>query len=145
MDRKSTSGTCQFLGRSLVCWSSKKQNCIATSSTEAEYIATGSCCAQLLWMRQCLKDFSVICDKVPLLYDNESAIKISHNPVLHGKSKHIEIWYHFIRYHVEKGEIYISYINIKDQLADMFTKPLGEARFRELKGELNILDASNLG
>jgi hypothetical protein len=143
MDRKSTSGTCQFLGRSLVSWSSKKQNCVASSSTEAEYIAAGSCCAQLLWMRQTLKDYGVICDKVPLLCDNESAIKIAHNPVLHGKTKHIEIRYHFIRDHVEKGDIAIKYVNTKHQLADMFTKPLGEARFKELRGELNVVDISN--
>jgi len=116
---------------------------VASSSTEAEYIAAGSCCAQLLWMRQTLKDYGVICDKVPLLCDNESAIKIAHNPVLHGKTKHIEIRYHFIRDHVEKGDIAIKYVNTKHQLADMFTKPLGEARFKELRGELNVVDISN--
>ena len=76
VDRKSTSGGCQFLGRSLVSWFSRKQNCVCLSSTEAEYVAAASCCAQLLWMRQTLKDYGVICDKVPLLCDNESAIKI---------------------------------------------------------------------
>jgi hypothetical protein len=57
IDRKSTSGTCQFLGRSLVSWASKKQNSVALSTVEAEYIATGHCCAQLLWMRQTLWDY----------------------------------------------------------------------------------------
>ena len=85
MDRKSTSGTCQFLGRSLVSWSSKKQNCVAASSTEAEYIAAGSCCAQLLWMRQTLKDYGVTCDKVSLMCDNESAIKIAHTQCSMGR------------------------------------------------------------
>ena len=56
VDRNSTSGTCPFLERSLVCWSSKKQNCVSLSTAEAEYIAAGSCCAQLLWMKQTLKD-----------------------------------------------------------------------------------------
>ena len=143
MDRKSTSGTCQFLGMSLVSWSSKKQNCVAASSTEAEYITVESCCAQLLWMRQTLKDYGVTCDKVPLMCDNESAIKIAHNPVLHGNTKHIEIQYHFIQDRVEKGDIQISYVNTKNQLADIFTKPLGEARFKELRGELNVVDISN--
>jgi hypothetical protein len=78
VERKSTSGSCQFLGRSLVCWSSKKQKCVSLSTTEAEYVAAASCCAQILWMRQTLKDYGVIFDKVPLLCDNESAIKIAH-------------------------------------------------------------------
>ena len=94
-------------------------------------------------MRQTLRDYGVTCDKVPLLCDNESAIKITHNPVLHGKTKNIEIRYHFIRDHVEKGDIQISYVNTKHQLVDMLTKPLGEARFKELRGELNVVDISN--
>jgi hypothetical protein len=82
-DRKSTSGACQFLGRSLVWLSFKKQNCISLSIAEAEYIAAASGCTQLLWMRQTLKKYGVNCDKVPLLCDNESAIKIAYNPVQH--------------------------------------------------------------
>jgi hypothetical protein len=76
IDRKSTSGTCQFLGRSLVSWVSKKQNSVALSTVEAEYIAAGHCCAQLLWMRQTLRDYGYKLSKVPLLCDNESAIRM---------------------------------------------------------------------
>ena len=142
--RKSTSGGCQLLGRSLVCWSSKKQNCVSLSTAEAEYISAASCCAQLLWMRQTLKDYGVICDKVPLLCDNESAIKIAHNPVQHTKTKHIEIRHHFIREHVSHGDIDLSYVGTEWQLADIFTKPLDEARFQELRHELNIIDLTNV-
>jgi hypothetical protein len=81
IDRKSTSGTCQFLGRSLVSWASKKQNSVALSTAEAEYIAAGHCCAQLLWMRQILRDYGYKFSKVPLLCDNESAIRMTDNPV----------------------------------------------------------------
>ena len=144
VERKSTSGGCLFLGRSLVSWSSKKQNCVSLSTTEAEYIAAASCCAQLLWMRQTLKDYGVICDKVPILCDNESAIKIAYNPVQHSKTKHIEIRHHFLRDHVKRGDIELSYVGTGDQLADIFTKPLDEARFRELRHELNIIDSSNV-
>jgi hypothetical protein len=95
-------------------------------------------------MRQTLKDYGVIFDKVPLLCDNESAIKIAHNPVQHNKTKHIEIRHHFIRDHVNRGEIDLSYVGTHEQLADIFTKPLDEARFRELRHELNIIDSSNV-
>jgi hypothetical protein len=142
VEQKSTSGACQFLRRSLVCWSSKKS--VSLSTTEANYVATASCCAQLLWMRQTLKDYGVIFYKVPLLCDNESAIKIAHNPVQHNKTKHIEILYHFIRDHVNRGDIDLSYVGTNDQLADIFMKPHDEARFQELRHELNIIDSINV-
>ncbi|XP_019157366.1 PREDICTED: uncharacterized protein LOC109153929 [Ipomoea nil] len=81
IDRKSTSGTCQFLGGRLVSWFNKKQNSIATSTAEAEYIAAGSCCAQILWMMQQLKDYGVIAREVRINCDNTSAIAITHNLV----------------------------------------------------------------
>jgi hypothetical protein len=74
VDRKSTTETCQFLVRSLVSWSSKKQNSVALSTAEAEYVAVGACCAQLLWMKQTLSDYICEFSKIPLLCDNESAI-----------------------------------------------------------------------
>ena len=95
-------------------------------------------------MRQTLKDYGVTFDKVPLLCDNESAIKIAYNLVQHNKTKYIEIRHHFIRDHVTRGDIDLSYVGTQDQLADIFTKPLDEARFRELRHELNIIDSSNV-
>jgi hypothetical protein len=91
MDRKSTSGTCQFIGRSLISWSSKKQNFVVLSMAEAEYVTAGCCCAQLLWMRQTLKDYGYTMNHIPLLCDNESAIKITYNPCEHSRTKHIDI------------------------------------------------------
>ena len=144
VDRKSTSGTCHFLGRSLVCWSSKKQNCVSLSTAESEYIAAGSCCAQLLWMKQTLKDYGINLKQVHLFCDNESAIKIANNPVQHSKTKHIEIRHHFLRDHVMKEDIDIIHVNTEEQLADIFTKPLDEKRFCKLRCELNILESSNV-
>jgi hypothetical protein len=83
VERKSTFRTCQLLGRSLVSWSSKKQNSIALSTAKAEYIAAGSCCAQILWMKAILKDFGINFKNVSLLCDNESAMKLTNNPVQH--------------------------------------------------------------
>jgi hypothetical protein len=82
VDRKSTTGTCQFLGRSLVSWSSKKQNLVTLSTAKAEYVAAGACCAQLLWMKQTSSNFDCEFTKIPLF--NESAIKLANNPVQHS-------------------------------------------------------------
>jgi hypothetical protein len=103
IDRKSTSGTYQFLGRSLVSWASKKQISVALSTTEAEHIAASHCCAQLLWMRQTLRDYGYKLSKVPLLCDNESAIRTTDNLVEHNRNKHIDIRYHFLRDHQKRG------------------------------------------
>jgi hypothetical protein len=129
VDRKSTFGTCQFLGRSLVSWSSKKQNSVALSMVEVEYVATGSCCVQLLWMRQTLKDYGYSMNHVPLLCDNDSAIKIAYNPCEHSRPKHLGIRHHFLKDHAIKGDIFISHVRTNDQLANIFTKPLDERRF----------------
>jgi hypothetical protein len=126
IDRKSTSGTCQFLGRSLVSWALKKQNSVALSTAEAEYIVVGHCCAQLLWMRQTLKDYGYKLSKVPLLCDIESATRMVDNPVEHSRTKHIAIRYHFLRDHQQRGDIEIAYVSTKEQLSDIFTKPLDE-------------------
>jgi hypothetical protein len=126
-----------------VSWASKEQNSVALSTTEAEYIAAGHCCAQLLWMRQTLRDYGYQLTKVPLLCDNESAIRMANNPVEHNRTKHIAIRYHFLRDHQQKGDIKIAYINTKEQLADIFTKPLVEQTFNKLMHELNILDSRN--
>jgi hypothetical protein len=143
IDRKSTSGTCQFLGRSLVSWASKKQNSAALSTAEAEYIVAGHCSAQLLWMRQTLRDYGYKLSKVPLLCDNESAIRMADNPVEHSRTKHIDIRYHFLRDRQQRGDIEIAYVRTKEQLADVFTKPLDEKTFSKLRNELNILDSQN--
>jgi hypothetical protein len=144
VDRKSTTGTCQFLRWSLVSWSSKKQNCVALSTAEAEYIAAGACYAQLLWMKQTLRDFGCEFNKIPLLCDNESAIKLANNHVQHSRTKHIDIRHHFMRDHEAKEDIELFHVSTENQLADIFTKPLDETRFCFLRSELNILDSRNV-
>jgi hypothetical protein len=144
VDRKSISGTCQFLGRSLMSWSSKKQTSVALSTAEAKYVAAGQCCMQLLWMRQILRDFGYNLSEVPLLCNNESAIFLVDNLVEHSCTKHIDIWHHFLRDHQQRGDIDVCHIRTENQLAVIFTKPLDEKRFYMLRSELNILDSRNL-
>ncbi|GJR86456.1 hypothetical protein Tco_0210467 [Tanacetum coccineum] len=96
-DRRSTSGGCQYLGRRLVSWQCKKQTIVAISSTEAEYVAAASCCAQVLWMQNQLLDYGFNFMNTEIHIDNESTICIVKNHVLHSKTKHIQIRHHFIR------------------------------------------------
>jgi hypothetical protein len=112
------------------------------STAEAEYIVAGACCTQILYMKQTLLDYGVVLEKVPLLCDNESAVKIVNNLVQHSRTKHIDIRHHFLRDHVAKGDI-ILVVRSEDQLADIFTKPLDKTRFFMLRNELNILDLRN--
>jgi hypothetical protein len=132
IDRKSTSRICQFLGSSLVSWSSRKQSSVAHSTTEAEYVATTSCCSQLLWITYTLSDFGEECSHVPVMCDSMSAISVFKNPVLHSRTKHIEVRYHFLRDNVEKGNIDLIHVPTKKQLADILTKPLDQATFAHL-------------
>ena len=143
VDRKSTSGGCHLLGRSLVPWSFKKQNSVDLSTAEEEYIVMGACCAQILYMKQTLLDYGVVLEKVHLLCDNESAVKLANNPVQHSRTKHIDIRHHFLRDHVAKNDISLEGVRTDDQLADIFTKRLDEATFCRVRNELNVLDFSN--
>ena len=143
VDRKSTLGGCQFLGRALVSWSSNKQNLVALSTAEAEYMVAGACCAQLLYMRQTLRDYGHSYIEIPLYCDSTSAINMALNEGNHGHAKHIEIKHHFIRDHVAKKDIELISVQPHDQLADILTKPLDEKNFTRIRRELIVLDLSN--
>lgn len=143
LDRKSTSGTCHILGNSLVSWFSKKQTSVALSTTEAKYVAAGSYCAQILWMKQQLIDYGVYLDHIPIKCDNTSAINLTKNPVMHSRTKHIEIRHHFIRDHIQSGDVVIEHIDTSKQLADIFTKPLNKESFFFIIRELGIIDPQN--
>ncbi|KAJ9558522.1 hypothetical protein OSB04_013136 [Centaurea solstitialis] len=125
LNRKSTSGACQFLGDKLVSWSSRKQNCVSLSTAEAEYVVAACCCSQVLWMKTQLADFGYTMQRIPIYCDSKSAIQITANPVQHSRTKHIDIRYHFIKDHIEKGNIELYFVESDYQLADLFTKPLG--------------------
>ncbi|GJT04317.1 hypothetical protein Tco_0838779 [Tanacetum coccineum] len=131
-DCKSTSGGLQFLGGKLMSWSSKKQDCTAMSTAEAEYVSLSACCAQVIWMRTQLLDYGYKYNRIPMYCDSKSAIAISCNPVQHSKTKHIDIRYHFIKEHVEKGTVEIYFVGTEYQLADLFTKALPKERFEYL-------------
>jgi hypothetical protein len=136
-DRKSTSEGCFFLGNNLISWFSKKQNCVSLSTAEAEYIAAGSSCSQLVWMKQMLKEYNVEQDVLTLYCDNLSAINISNNPIQHSRTKNIDIRDHFIRDLVEKV-VTLEHVDTEEQLTDIFTKALDVKQCEKLRGKLGI-------
>ncbi|GKC72504.1 hypothetical protein Tco_1118387 [Tanacetum coccineum] len=127
--KRSTSGSAQFHGDKLGSWPSKKQKSTDISTTEAEYIALSGCCAQILWMRSQLSDYGFTFNKIPLYCDNQSAIALCCNNVQHSRSKHIDIRHHFIKEHVENRLVEVYFVEMKYQLADIFTKALLRERF----------------
>ncbi|GKA75724.1 hypothetical protein Tco_0782102, partial [Tanacetum coccineum] len=103
---------------------------------EYEYVTAARCCENILWMKSQLSDYDIVLEKVPIFYDNTSAIAILNNPVLHSRTKHIDIRYHFIRDHIIKWDIEFHFIPTQYQLTHIFTKPLDEPTFKRLIVEL---------
>ncbi|GJU59093.1 hypothetical protein Tco_1236859 [Tanacetum coccineum] len=122
LDRKSTTGGCQFLGKRLISWQCKKQTIVANSTTEAEYVAAANCCGQVLWIQNQMLDYGFNFMNTKIHIDNESTICIVKNPVFHSKTKHIEIRHHFIRDSYEKKLIQVIKIHTDHNVADLLTK-----------------------
>ena len=139
-DRKNTSGGAFFLGKRLVSWISKKQDCISQSTIEAEYVATVVNCSNIIWFKQLLVGMKIeIKDPIIIYYDNTSAINISKNPMMHTKTKHIAIKYHLLRELVQDKEVRLEYVNTKEQIINIFTKPLPKDVFLYLRGKLGVI------
>ncbi|GJT71835.1 hypothetical protein Tco_1031121 [Tanacetum coccineum] len=122
LDRKSTTGGCQFLGRRLISWQCKKQTIVANSTTEAEYVAAANCYGQVLWIQNQMLDYGFNFMNTKIYIDNESTICIVKNLVFHSKTKHIEIRHHFIRDSYEKKLIQVIKIHTDHNVADLLTK-----------------------
>ena len=137
-----SSGTCHYIGDSLVARSSKNQNFVCLLTTEDEYISTALACLQSIWMRNCFVDLGVICSDCKLFCDNTSAINLAKNPIPHYRSQDIK--HHFLCDKVLHDEIILEYIRIEDQVADIFTKPLGIERFLTVKRKLGICGLEDL-
>nr|GEZ64393.1 putative ribonuclease H-like domain-containing protein [Tanacetum cinerariifolium] len=140
LDRKSTTGGCQFLGCRLISWQCKKQTVVATSSTEAEYVAGASCCAQVLWIQNQMLDYGCNFMHTITYIHNSSTIYIIKNPVLHSKTKHIEIRHHFIRDCNEKKLIQVVKIPTENNFADLLTKAFDVGRLQYLIASIGLLN-----
>ncbi|GKF48094.1 hypothetical protein Tco_0141345, partial [Tanacetum coccineum] len=129
LDRKSIIGGCQFFGSRLISWQCKKQTIVASSTTEAEYVAASSCCGQVLWIQNQLFDYGYNFMNTKIFIDNESTICIFKNPVFYSKTKYIGIRHHFIRDSYEKRLIQVIKIHTDHNVAHLLTKAFDVSRF----------------
>ena len=138
-DRRSIGGYCVFLDFNLLSWSSRKQPTVSRSSTEAEYRAIANATAEVTWIQSLLRELGVFLHSSPTLWcDNIGATYLTANPVFHACTKHIEIDLHFVHEKVASGYLSVRFLSTKDQLADIFTKPLPSPRFALLRDNLNV-------
>jgi hypothetical protein len=138
-DWKSTGDYLVHRGSTLISSKSRKQRTVARSSTEAEYKALADGTAEILWIRSLLLELWLSSSSSTTLWcDNLGATFLSANPVFHVRTKHVEVDYHFIRDRVAKKEIQVRFISSKDQLVDVFTKPLPLVSFASFRSKLQV-------
>ncbi|GKF25242.1 hypothetical protein Tco_0081136 [Tanacetum coccineum] len=138
LDRKSTIGSCLFLGSRLISWQCRKQTIVATSISEVEYVSAASCYGQVLMIQNQMLDYGYNFMNTKIFIDNESTICIVKNPVFHLKTKHIEIRHHFIRDSNEKK--LIQMIKADHNIDDLLTKAFDVRRFQYLIASIGMLN-----
>ena len=137
-DRKSTSGYLFKYGECLISWKSSKQNIVALSSTEAEYIGLTKAAQETIWLKQTLNELNHKTEQVLIYCDNQSSISLSKNPEFHARSKHIDIRHHFIREMIKEGELKIEYLSKDEMPADLLTKGLPRMKHYKCLDDLNL-------
>jgi hypothetical protein len=139
-DRKSTSGYLfQAYKNCTVSWNSRRQNTVAASSTEAEYIALFEGVREAIWLKSLFESISIKMVKpITIFEDNTGCINIANNPINHKRTKHIDIKYHFTREQIQNKVIIVKYLSTGDQLADIFTKPVPAQRYVDIRTKLGI-------
>eukprot|EP00253_Pinus_taeda_P024360 PITA_24360 len=140
-DRKSTAGYVFSLGSGAVTWTSKKQQAVTLSSTEAEYRGAVKAACEAVWLRRMLVDMHVSqTGPTSLFCDNQGELKLAKNPVFHERTKHVETHCHYIRQLVEDGSVQLRYVPTIEQPADIFTKPLGPDKFVKFRGSIGVVN-----
>lgn len=145
-DRKSTHGHTLLIGNGAVLWSSKKQRCTVTSTTEAEYIAMCQAGKDIVWVTRWMEelDFSKSM-KMPIQLngDNKGALDLIRNPEFHARTKHVDVQFHFVREVIEDGFAITKHVPTSDMIADIFTKPLTPTTFRKFRSMLGVQEVKD--
>ena len=137
--RRSRSGFVFIFNGAPISWSSQLQKIVAASTAESEYIALFHGVKEAVWLRHILNELVSECKIIPVFVDNQAAIKTASNSNDHKRSKHIDVKFHFTRDASNRGEVEIKYVPSKEQLADIFTKPLSKQQFVYLREKLNVI------
>ena len=137
-DRHSTSGNVMLIAGGAVSWLSKRQATVALSTAEAEYVSLTTMIQEAIWIRRLLQCFGEKDDTITVFEDNQGVIKMAQNPVMHSRTKHIDIRYHFIRETIADGTVTLRYCPTKDMIADCLTKSLSKGRFEMLRKKLGL-------
>lgn len=138
-DRRCTSGYAFILSNAAICWSSRKQEIVTLSSTEAEYVAATTCACHCVWLKGLMEELSnEQIGTVNIMCDNSSSIKLSKNPVLHRRTKHIDVRFHYLRELVNKGKVQLVFCSSENQIADIMTKPVKLEVFEKMRTLLGV-------
>ncbi|PNX67789.1 cationic amino acid transporter 1-like protein, partial [Trifolium pratense] len=138
-DRKSTAGYLSLLNNAPIAWCSKKESVVALSSCEAEYIATSLCACQAIWLVNLMEEMTgEDHGSVTMNIDNISAINLAKNPVAHGKSKHIEMRFHYLREQVNNGRLCLQHCKSEEQIADIMTKSVQTELFKRMRNMIGL-------
>lgn len=138
-DMKSTSGYCFTLGSGIFSWASEKQDIVAQSTAEAEFIAAAVAVNQALWLRKILADLQLVqMNSTKVFVDNQAAIAISNNSIFHGKTKHFNVKLYFLGEVQKEGEVSLQYCKTEEQLADIFMKALPKGKFENSREKLGV-------
>lgn len=145
-DRRSTTGFVFYLGGTPVTWCSRKQPTVALSSTESEYMAITEGAKEAVWLRRLLNEIRILDNHCPtkILGDNQGCLNLAHNPIFHGRTKHIEVRHHFIHEKVASGEIKLEYVPTTEQGADILTKATGKTTFETLRSKLGLVNIGSI-
>jgi hypothetical protein len=137
-DRKSTTGTAFTMQGGAFTWSSSKQDAIATATVISEYIALAHTVKEAIWIKQLFQEIGIDITPIKIRVDSQGALDLAINARFSQKTKHIDIRHHFIRHHIETGDISLEYLRTNEMTADILTKALDRTTFEKLRDKLGL-------